>query len=242
VFLRSDGRAVASGSNLQGQCEIPEPPEGRGYVKVSATVDATTLLLDNGQVVTVANRPRGEPARNERYTQVSCGMDHRVLLYEDGRAIAIGATDSGQCSIPTLPPGLEYTHVSAGWYHTVLLRSDGVAIVVGESSAGQCDVPNLPEDVIYMPITHMPVILTLRASSSKSMSAPDEIAVRAFAMSGLEVAALTIQISMAPAGSALIWLRSMLAASLQRPVCALKLITPEGQMIGPELSELVQCT
>jgi len=95
-------------------------------------------------------------------------------------------------------------------------------------------VPTLPEDVIYMPITHTPVVVTLRLSKSGL----EGFIVHALAMSGEEVAMLEIKPD-TPGASAFTQLRTMIATGLERPTCSLRFVTPHGQIIGQELTELL---
>ena len=48
VLLRSDGTAVACGSNSDGECDLPPLPAGQRYVQVAAGPDHTVLLRSDG--------------------------------------------------------------------------------------------------------------------------------------------------------------------------------------------------
>ena len=137
VLLRSDGEAVACGSNSHGQCSIPPLDERLLYSQVSAGDGHTVLLRSDGQAVAWGDNFFGQcsiPPLDEGllYSQVSAGDGHTVLLRSDGQAVACGSNREGQCSIPPLDEGLSYSQVSAGGLHTVLLRSDGQAVAWGD--------------------------------------------------------------------------------------------------------------
>ena len=51
VLLRSDGQAVACGSNSKGQCDLPVLEEGMSYTHMSAFGSHTVLLRSDGQAV-----------------------------------------------------------------------------------------------------------------------------------------------------------------------------------------------
>ena len=158
VLLRSDGQAVACGSNYDGQCSIPPLDEGISYSQVSAGFDYTVLLRSDGQAVAHGLHWRGQcriPPLDEglSYSQVSAGDSHTVLLRSDGQAVTCGWNSDGRCNIPPLDEGLSYSQVSAGGSHTVLLRSDGQAVACGENDERQCSIPLLDEGLSYSQVS-----------------------------------------------------------------------------------------
>ena len=58
VLLRSDGTAVAFGTNRYGQCDIPPLEEGVKYVQVSAGEHHTVLLRSDGTAVACGENER----------------------------------------------------------------------------------------------------------------------------------------------------------------------------------------
>jgi alpha-tubulin suppressor-like RCC1 family protein len=48
VLLQDDGKAVAFGRNMFGQCDIPELPPKRKYKQIAAGEKHTVLLRDDG--------------------------------------------------------------------------------------------------------------------------------------------------------------------------------------------------
>ena len=51
VLVRSDGQVVACGCNFDGQCNIPDLPEGIKITEASAGARHTVLLQSNGQAL-----------------------------------------------------------------------------------------------------------------------------------------------------------------------------------------------
>eukprot|EP00434_Breviolum_minutum_P025505 symbB.v1.2.022536.t1/scaffold2007.1/size92683/1 len=107
VLLRSNGQAVACGSNSDGQCTIPPLDEGLSYSQVSAGGGHTVLLRSNGQAVACGSNSDGQCSippldKGISYSQVSAGESHTVLLRSDGQAVAFGDNSDWQCKIPPL--------------------------------------------------------------------------------------------------------------------------------------------
>lgn len=149
VALTKDGRAVAYGSNSEGQCNL-RPWEEDFFVRESCTfVSAgplhTVLVTTEGKAIAVGSNAGHQceiPTLGEGtlYTAVSAGNHHTVLLRSDGQVATAGSNASGQCDIPKLGCGFRYVHVSAGGHHTVLIRNDGAAVAVGANDNGQCEL------------------------------------------------------------------------------------------------------
>eukprot|EP00435_Cladocopium_sp_Y103_P046355 s2845_g13.t1 len=128
VLLRSDGKAVAFGSNRRG-------------------FHHTVLLRSDGCAVACGQNIFGEcniPRLHEgiKHTQIAAGFEYTVLLRSDGRAAACGhISQESLYVIPPLEQGIVYTHVSAGYEHAVLVRSDGRVVVCGPKRMGRCGIP-----------------------------------------------------------------------------------------------------
>lgn len=145
VLLRSDGSAVAFGSNIEGQCEIPSLPDGLTYTAVAAAGHHTVLLLSDGRCIACGSNDNGQcnippPDQGKSYVQIAAGNKHTVLLTNDGAAIAVGDSTYGQTSIPVLEEGLSYEQITAAMHTTILIRSDGKVVSCGDNSFGQCDI------------------------------------------------------------------------------------------------------
>ena len=48
VLLKSDGSATSFGSNMYGQCDMPDLPDGVSYVEVACGAHHTVLLKSDG--------------------------------------------------------------------------------------------------------------------------------------------------------------------------------------------------
>eukprot|EP00927_Polykrikos_kofoidii_P059408 TRINITY_DN54568_c0_g1_i1.p1 TRINITY_DN54568_c0_g1~~TRINITY_DN54568_c0_g1_i1.p1 ORF type:complete len:477 (+),score=68.95 TRINITY_DN54568_c0_g1_i1:57-1487(+) len=162
VLIRSDGVALAFGSNKQGQCVIPPlPSSALRYVGAAAGSQHTILLRSDGAALAFGSDNHGQcqvpPLQSSemRYVFAVAGSWHTVLLRNDGVAIAFGRDNEGQCRVPSLPSGkdLKYVSAAAGWFHTVLVRSDGAALAFGKRHESQCWVPRLPRsDLRYVAV------------------------------------------------------------------------------------------
>lgn len=152
VALRSDGVAVAWGSNSVGQSTVPALPPGVTVVDVHAGGSWTLLLLSNGQLVAFGanssnqgNVPALPPGLV--YTAIWGGSDRAIARRSDGSLVTWGNNASGQGNLPALPAGVTYTTFALGSSHTAALRSDGVIAAWGNNSYGQLAVPTLPVGV-----------------------------------------------------------------------------------------------
>jgi hypothetical protein len=157
VALRSDGTAIAWGSNSDGQCNLPPLPVGVTHLQVSAGV-CTFALRSDGLIDAVGDNSLGQtnvPALPPglAYVQVSGGAGHAAALRSDGSIICWGNNLNGQTDTPPLPPGLVYTRVAAGRDHTLGLRSDGTVVGWGLDSYGQAAVPPAPSGYKYVAIS-----------------------------------------------------------------------------------------
>lgn len=146
VALRSDGVAVAWGSNSSGQSTVPTLPPGVTVVDVHAGGAWTLLLLSNGQAVAFGSNTYNQgnvPALPAGlvYTAIWGGSDRAIARRSDGSFVAWGQNGSGQGNLPTPPAGTTFTTFALGGSHTVALRSDGAIVAWGNNSYGQLAVP-----------------------------------------------------------------------------------------------------
>ena len=144
VLLRSDGNAVACGSNDSGQCDVLPLDQGMMYSQVSAGKLHTVLLRSDGCALANGKNMHGQcdiPQLHEGmlYSQIAAGGLHTVLIQSGGCAmLCCGFRNeySRTMQHSTLGCiGVSYIQVSAGWKHTVLLRSDGIAVACGLAAA-----------------------------------------------------------------------------------------------------------
>ena len=103
VLLRSDGSAVAWGSNRLGQCNIPDLVEGVTYTQVSTGDEHTVLLASDGAAAASQTslsalnsferhwtaQPYSHTATNKQSLH---GADHSVSMHEqwiDGACLSL---------------------------------------------------------------------------------------------------------------------------------------------------------
>ena len=136
IGLRSDGTAIALGSNRNGECSTEA---WRSVVAVSAGYSHTVGLRSDGTVVAVGLNDQGqcntEAWRN--IVAVSAGYSHTVGLRSDGTVIAVGQNNHGQCNTEDWR---SIVAVSAGSSYTVGLCSDGTVVAIGLNDQGQCNI------------------------------------------------------------------------------------------------------
>jgi hypothetical protein len=152
VARLSDGSVVCWGDNQQGQCDVPDLPDGTVYVEVVAGWDHTLARRCDGVIVCWGNDDYGQcqapaPSAGVVYTQLAAGWGHSMALRSDGVVVAWGDNQSGQCNVPALPPGLMYTSIGAGRYNGYAIRSDGDLVAWESDGYGQCQPPDLPPGV-----------------------------------------------------------------------------------------------
>jgi hypothetical protein len=154
----ANGRAVAWGSNQNGQCNVPALPGGIGstYIQVSAGAFHEVGLRSNGSVdvwpgyyypwlCSVPALPNGLT-----YVQVAAGGFHTLARRSDGSVVAWGDNGSGQCNVPMLPSGMTYVDVAGGHSHSMACRSDGAVLEWGNLYPGI--VPALPAGITYVEV------------------------------------------------------------------------------------------
>ncbi len=136
VGLKSDGRVVAVGDNLERQCEIANWTD---IVQVAAGRFHTLGLKSDGTVVAVGWNEHGQCDVSgwTDIVQVAGGFGHTVGLKSDGAVVTVGSNDGGLFEVGDWTAIVQ---VAAGSYHTVGLRSDGSVVAVGHNDHGQCDV------------------------------------------------------------------------------------------------------
>ncbi|CAL1174175.1 unnamed protein product [Cladocopium goreaui] len=231
VLLRSDGCAVACGSNTSGQCNIPPVDEDIFYTQVSAGLGHTVLLRSDGRAVACGSNAHGRcniPPLDEgvSYMQVSAGNVHTLLLQSDGGAVACGRNGSnGTCNIPPLDEGVWYTQVSAGVSHSLLLLCDGSAVAFGDNHFRECNLPSLEPGTFYLSDTDM---LSGRDRVLQlDLISDDAIAVTCSDLAGEEVVCLNAGVS------DLAWNNhKAIARQLHECLQNLRLVLPDGQLLA----------
>ncbi len=138
VGLKTDGTAVAVGSNSDGQCKVSDWTD---IVTVSAGGWHTVGLKSDGTLVAVGKNIDGRRDVSDwkNIVAVSAGYNHTMGLKEDGTVVATGDNDSDQCEISDWE---NIVAISAGQSFTVGLKEDGTVVAVGQNTDSQCDVTN----------------------------------------------------------------------------------------------------
>jgi hypothetical protein len=162
VLLRSDGQAVAFGSDpnvvVDAQLDIPALPVGMTYTAVAVGYQHTLLLRSDGQVLAVGYNDYGQTdvpplPPGMTYTGVDAGWMNSAVLRSDGEVLVFGdLSPATEMVVPPLPVGLTYTDVEVTYQHIVLLLSNGTVVAVGDNGAGELDVPPLPPGLTYIDI------------------------------------------------------------------------------------------
>ncbi len=136
VAIKTDGRVVATGHNLYGQCNVSG---WSNVVSVSAGGGHTVGLRADGTVVAAGWNDKGQcnVGSWRDIVAISAGAKHTVGLKKDGTVVATGLDLNGRCNTGSW----DYIcAISAGSDHTVALKADGTVVAVGYSADGQCNV------------------------------------------------------------------------------------------------------
>jgi len=136
IGLKSDGTVVATGDNINGQCNVSS---WTGITQVAFSSNSTFGLKSDGTVVATGNLNYGQSAvlNWTGIKQISAGFIHVVGLKYDGTVVHAGTTILGLTNVSSWS---NITQISAGGDHTVGLKSDGTVVAVGENDQGQCNV------------------------------------------------------------------------------------------------------
>ena len=101
VLIRSDGSAVACGDDDNGQCSLPELPEGLTYVQVAAGLRHTVLIRSDGSAVACGRNDDGlcslpVLSEGQTYTPTAAGVRQLILqaLY-DGSSSSVRLASIG---------------------------------------------------------------------------------------------------------------------------------------------------
>jgi hypothetical protein len=75
------------------------------------------------------------------------------VSHAQSQVVAWGRNDTGQCNVPTPPPGPTYVQVSTRGFYSVGRLSDGSVVAWGSNLFGQLNVPPLPGGLTYVDIS-----------------------------------------------------------------------------------------
>ena len=105
VLLRSNGSAVAIGSNESGECNMQPLPAGMTYTHIAAGDGHTVLLRSDGSAVAIGENGSGQcniplPGPGTRYVgDTTCGRDlvlQLEIVYEEDTVTLICLTAGGE--------------------------------------------------------------------------------------------------------------------------------------------------
>lgn len=142
VAVRSDGAAVAWGSNSNGQATVPPAPPGAFYMQAAAGALHSLFLLSDGTIAGAGSNSAGQalgappPPFGLPYIQVAAGLNHSLALRIDGQVAAWGLSAQGQTSTPAPPPGLAFAGIAGGGGHSLFLIGQGAQASVTAFGGG----------------------------------------------------------------------------------------------------------
>ncbi len=153
----SSQQLTAFGTNVQGQCTVPLPPQGVDVVDVVAGGHHALALLGNGSVLAWGSNSQGQcnvPALppNTTYNQIYAGGYHSLAVRSDGAILSWGDNTYGQCTVPTPPLGLTFLKFALGNAHSVGLLSNGGVLCWGNNWWGQCNGPGSAPGTVYVDV------------------------------------------------------------------------------------------
>jgi len=137
LALTSDGRLVAWGEWVNGQCNAPR--DG-GFTAIAAGYYHNLALRSDGTIAAWGNNWRGQcnVPQGERFQTIAAGNWHSLAIRTDGSLAAWGWNEQGQCDPP---PGNDYQAICAGHCHSLALKHDGSLVAWGGNGDGQGEVP-----------------------------------------------------------------------------------------------------
>ena len=136
IGLRTDGTAIATGLNTDGQCELHGLTD---LVQAAAGFHHGLVLKSDGTVTALGRNDAGqcEVGAWTGMVQVAVGFQHSVGVTRNGTAMAAGQNDYGQCQVSGWTGVVQ---AAAGCHHSVGLNADGTVLAVGRNHRGQCGV------------------------------------------------------------------------------------------------------
>ena len=133
VAVMTDGTVVATGANMNGQCNVSD---WKDIVAVSAGSNFTVGLKDDGTVLVVGGSSFGNQFDVSSWTDIvaiSAGANHIVGLKKNGTAVATGNNMGGQCNVSVWR---DIVAISTGESYSIGLKSNGTVVVAGSSMFG----------------------------------------------------------------------------------------------------------
>lgn len=127
VILKSDGTVVASGNNMDGECNVEDWSD---IVDVSTGLNHTIGLKSDGTVVATGDNSFGQCDVDgwDDIIDVSAGSFYSLGLKSDGTVVATGDNSDGQCDVEKWK---NIVHIDAKGINTLGLKSDGTIVLTG---------------------------------------------------------------------------------------------------------------
>lgn len=139
IYLKTDGKVHADGSNSHGQCDVTQ---WSGVVSLCASELNTYALVYDGTVLATGSNAFGQCNVSDWTNIIAlCASDNALFgLQRDGTVIFAGG-ESGQYDALS-----EWTHISAisaGKDHVVAVNHSGNVFAAGNNEYGQCDITEI---------------------------------------------------------------------------------------------------
>lgn len=143
VGLMQDGRVIAVGRNIEGQCNVES---WSSIISIAAGENHTVGLKNDGTVIATGDNAENQCSVSswKNIVEVAAGYDHTVGLMSNGRVVATGWNYQGKCDTSGFR---EIKSIAAGGMNTFGLLHNGKVKAVGMNKNnslyfGQADVEN----------------------------------------------------------------------------------------------------
>ncbi len=139
VYLSTDGKVYADGSNSHGQCNVSD---WQGVISLCASELNSYALLCDRTVVATGSNVFGQCEVSDWKDIVSiCASDTAVFgLTKDGKVLYSGGVLKWYEGVAKWT---NITNISAGKEHVVALDESGNVFAAGKNDYGQCDVSEI---------------------------------------------------------------------------------------------------
>ncbi|MEY4386343.1 MAG: hypothetical protein RLY20_1626 [Verrucomicrobiota bacterium] len=130
VALKSNGRVVAWGSNLNSQTNVPAG--ATNVIAIAAGQDHTLALRSNGTVIAWGNGGTSVPAGLSNVIAISAGDYHNMALKSNGTVVAWGDGGFIGSTTTNVPAGAtNVVAIAAGGTFCVALKQNGTVLTWG---------------------------------------------------------------------------------------------------------------
>ncbi|MCD7715856.1 MAG: Hsp70 family protein [Lachnospiraceae bacterium] len=172
VGVSGDGRVIASGNNIRGQCDVRT---WKNVKSVQCGVSHTVGLCRDGTVLAVGanDSDQCDVTGWTQIREIACGTAHTVGLREDGTVVAAGGKLSLKCFVSGWKNVIA---IACGEGHTVGLRKDGTVIATGYNLHGECEVSGWKDIIAVICGEHYTVGLRKNGMLALAGCVPDCVA------------------------------------------------------------------